>query len=938
MVQNASRIPTRIDRLVAHQRMIKDHYGLNRMRTVPRTVSFPSSSTGEFGGSTSASGNYLPVLGGAMSGPIAFSPPSIGALKININNEISIGPSDNNSEYSGNVLLDILASASTQLDTIKGATFDGQYLVLRGSGLPQTITQRIALSITNITGDGTTNIIVVDVTPGTGSVLVTNNKVNIVGTTNYDAAGVVITKLSADTFSFDIGSVGADITETSGQVVRGNIQTYDAKDIVVTGADSFKAWVLIFDEFIADGVWRVLTPPIVTGGGGLTEPIILTPNVITPQTLPTKSTVNWNKNPNTITLDRAVEFDFSNLPASGKYEGVLVIIDIDGTGGFASPIWPTSLANPPVILTTPNTRFSVMLYTIDGGTIVTHATSVGSGTNIANASQWANFPAINDVNIATFDIQNIDRAIFALSDGVVTAANVTQILLNINNQFQFNTAKANDFVWSFNNNASLVLDDDASTDPDQRVFSLLSDSTVTDAVAFVRITHSSINSLDTQTIGHYGFYGTDDAGGTGVLEYAAITGEIEDSATGAIKGSLRLEATVSGASTNFLQINDAGNGLVDIFTQLDMNNKKIINLLDPTADQDAATRKFVLDNAGIQNQIAQLNSNVTVTDTGTNGLIQFKADNVLVAQMQNNRMDFQDTDVFGINLLAFRDEAAAATATTFTQNPSDLTMNFVDKTDDFFIKFNSVTGFTVDELLTRVSSTIPNTAGAIFELFRDDPSPVAGDEVGIFKFRGKNSASAVTTYAQVECEIIDPLSTNETSRLRWSIFDSNIFVNAMILSPGNLTLRQFTGTPTDKVLFHILKEDNSPGNGDDIGGVNFDVLDSGVTSEYAQILAKIENSTNAGKLLYNVRSFNSSTLFTAMELIGETAFSGAQLKIPAQLHSDIKFSAGLTVDFNAGQSNVGAAGSADMLPNRPNTYLIIKQGGTEFLVPAYTKP
>ena len=386
MVQNASRIQTATDRLVSHQKMIKDHYGLNRMRTLPRTVSFPSSSTGEFGGTNPASGNYLPIIGGTMSGPIAFNPPSQGAIKIDINNTINIGPSDNNSQYSGNILLDILGSASTQLDTIEGATFDGQYLVLRGIGLPQTITQRISLNIANIVGDGVTNIITVTVNAGTGSILLTNNKVNITGTTGgtFDKAGVVITKTGADTFTYDLGVVGSAIATTNGQVVRGNVQTYDGKDIVVTGADTFKAWVLIFDTIIANGAWRVLTPPI-TSGGGLSEPVILGINTLTPQTSPTVTPIAWNtKNPQHIVIDRNITFSFTNLPSSGSYEGILVIIDIDGTGNYDSPIWPASVTNPPVIPTTPSTRFSVLLYTIDGGTTVTHATSVGSSSSSAS--------------------------------------------------------------------------------------------------------------------------------------------------------------------------------------------------------------------------------------------------------------------------------------------------------------------------------------------------------------------------------------------------------------------------------------------------------------------------------------------------------------------------------------------------------------------------
>lgn len=160
----------------------------------------------------------------------------------------------------------------------------------------------------------------------------------------------------------------------------GNIQTGDGNDLSV---GDLQTVTLIFDESLKievniGGSWRVLSVSSGGGGSGLTEPIILTVNTITPETLPTTSIVDWSKNPNHITLDRDVEFSFSNLPASGSYEGVLVIIDVDATGGYAAPVWPASVTNPPTVPTTALTRTSVMLYTIDGGTTVTHATSVGS--------------------------------------------------------------------------------------------------------------------------------------------------------------------------------------------------------------------------------------------------------------------------------------------------------------------------------------------------------------------------------------------------------------------------------------------------------------------------------------------------------------------------------------------------------------------------------
>uniref|UniRef100_A0A6M3K555 Tail protein n=1 Tax=viral metagenome TaxID=1070528 RepID=A0A6M3K555_9ZZZZ len=65
---------------------------------------------------------------------------------------------------------------------------------------------------------------------------------------------------------------------------------------------------------------------------------------------------------------------------------------------------------------------------------------------------------------------------------------------------------------------------------------------------------------------------------TGILQLTGKTG-----ANLNVNGSGVVEATASG---------------VDIFQEVDMNSKKITSVLDPTSNQDAATKKYVDDNAG----------------------------------------------------------------------------------------------------------------------------------------------------------------------------------------------------------------------------------------------------------------------------------------------------------------------------------------------------
>jgi len=140
--------------------------------------------------------------------------------------------------------------------------------------------------------------------------------------------------------------------------------------------------VLINDKL--DSKWKLYGLGGVGGGGPATDPILLPQlsNVPTPanQTAPTLTPLSWSTNVIHVTVDRDLAFSFSDFPITNKYEGLLVILDIDGTGGYASPEWPGELVNPPIIPTTPNTRFSVLLYTINNGALVTNGTSVGSSS------------------------------------------------------------------------------------------------------------------------------------------------------------------------------------------------------------------------------------------------------------------------------------------------------------------------------------------------------------------------------------------------------------------------------------------------------------------------------------------------------------------------------------------------------------------------------
>ena len=81
-------------------------------------------------------------------------------------------------------------------------------------------------------------------------------------------------------------------------------------------------------------------------------------------------------------------------------------------------------------------------------------------------------------------------------------------------------------------------------------------------------------------------------------------------------------STISAPSNADITITNSGTGAVNV------DSNKIVNLGTPTADTDAATKVYVDDSVAAVSttSIAQLNSSVAVTDSGSNGTITVSAD------------------------------------------------------------------------------------------------------------------------------------------------------------------------------------------------------------------------------------------------------------------------------------------------------------------------
>jgi hypothetical protein len=195
-------------------------------------------------------------------------------------------------------------------------------------------------------------------------------------------------------------------------------------------------------------------------------------------------------------------------------------------------------------------------------------------------------------------------------------SDATGILLNSNNQFQFNTPDTSDFVFTFDNNDPSFVIDRQTASNDSTLVSVLSDETDINSASFLNITKSFPIPLSLQEIGHLNFIAGNSLG-AGLFEYASIIGKIEDTTNGAIDGSMILNATVNDSITPFIILNNVSNGVIQALKNLDMFNNNIESTATPTVSDQF---RIIFD--------AHDDSDTFISNTPTVDLIHFESNGI----------------------------------------------------------------------------------------------------------------------------------------------------------------------------------------------------------------------------------------------------------------------------------------------------------------------
>lgn len=317
--------------------------------------------------------------------------------------------------------------------------------------------------------------------------------------------------------------------------------------------------------------------------------------------------------------------------------------------------------------------------------IIRNETVIDLEAGGADVSLWATFPASTNVDFNSKNAIDIDQLLFkdvsgdfATADDKGFVASATRLLANVPLTGRHN--------WRIGNIENMRL----FADGNDTLFDVI--SRVDGGNPEIRLVNKESLATPGIKLGEIDFI-ADDAANTDRF-YARIQSDIEDIATGALEGSLKLRATTGSVLTTFLSINDSANGMVKLHRDLDANT---------------------FDVTGVDRLLFEVDSEV-FTSGSDKGFVG--ADEALIANVPTG--DQHEWDVNKIRL-----------ANLFKGGTS---------TDTLFSLFSATNG------------GIPR-----IRLFNQDPSPTIGTRIGKIDFFGFNDDTTPgpdnVTYASVSVDI-----------------------------------------------------------------------------------------------------------------------------------------------------------------------------------------
>ncbi len=182
-----------------------------------------------------------------------------------------------------------------------------------------------------------------------------------------------------------------------------------------------------------------------------------------------------------------------------------------------------------------------------------------------DASQWSTFPALNDINFATFDGINIDRLRFVISSGAPVTTGDPSILRRTGGDLQLNLPTGSNFDFT-------IQDVDVATIDD--TFAIFRNAA---GVYVLELQNDNPGIIDLDQIGEFRFKGQDQQAGS-LVTYGRILVNADDvNPTTSLDARMTLFVMRDGNSEAFITLNQLGSNEILFNKLLNMNNQEINN-------------------------------------------------------------------------------------------------------------------------------------------------------------------------------------------------------------------------------------------------------------------------------------------------------------------------------------------------------------------------
>ncbi len=698
------------------------------------------------------------------------------------------------------------------------------------------------------------------------------------------------------------------------------------------------------------------------------------------------TTINFNDSDRhyvEITLTEDITVNFTNLSTTETELSTIRFIQ-NSSGGHTVTFNP-ALDNSVTIGDGSNeitdvfikNSFGLLIGIIEGAKIF-----VGS-----NTADWANFPAVSDVDFATFDGINLDRLLFDQAAGESLASTSTGITsdgsggmnLNVPNGAQYN------FIVDGSITASMIITELLITA--QSIIPVESSDTL--GVGGIPWNSIFANNI---TVG----------GATNGINAIGELSFVNNTQTPAGNGIIYFDGTDLKAKTGSpsVVVNFSDIFVSPLITKGDLFTFDTDNARLPVGTDDEVLIADSAESLGIkwgQIQVSSIidgNTSVTVNGTTDTATMTFDGDGNKIVIFGSGTARYENRGANYVSQYLRNDFTSGGSPGDFidivfhkgfndagppvSQNYVTEVVTIKSPTDGaengqydmaLLSKSSDKTAYTVEGGAGLINTNIlHNIFGSmilksdqteeqsLFRMERNDSSTADDDTIGSTQFLAGDSLGNPTIYGSVGMEIADNTNDSEDGRffvvlqnglINQRAIEADMLTNTITLIPvanfeylfSNLGFesRRVSNTGSEAADISLVKEDTNPGNNDGIGDIHWKGDDAGVVTEFAQMRGEIDVDPNSGKIIFGVRS-NNASIVDAVEIIGESTFLGSTININARIDADLKFNLGSTVDFNEGQSTVGASGAASAPPAQPQTWITVKQSGTEYLVPGYLKP